>query len=247
MFPSVRWCAEPMTQLPRLKVTGHRFKVIGSVHSVQFDLNLLSNFHYLTQMFLSVRVKQNLWLSYVDSRSWSHFKVIYPSICVHSISPKPFKRFSLNITQMFLSVSRCAEHMTQLPRLKVTGLGQGIYHWISYPLHISWSLWMIFIKLHLNITLSETMCWSYDSATQTLGQGRLQGNLIDPSIPVRSISSEPFERFSLDFTQIFLSVRGCAELMTLLCRLKVKVTLQGSVIYPLICFGSITPEPFKRF
>ena len=46
---------------------------------------------------------------------------------------------------------------------------------------------------------------------------------------------------------MFLFVRGYAEPMTRLCRLKVKVTLQGSVIYPLICVHSISPEPFKRF
>ena len=39
--------------------------------------------------------------------------VIYPSVCVHSISPESLQRFSLNVTQM-LSVRRCAEPMTQL-------------------------------------------------------------------------------------------------------------------------------------
>ena len=37
---------------------------------------------------------------------------IYPSIFVCSISPKPFEQFSLNFTQMFLSVIQCAEPMT---------------------------------------------------------------------------------------------------------------------------------------
>ena len=54
-------------------------------------------------------------------------RVIYPSIRVRSIFPKSFERFSLNFTQMFLSIRRCAEHMTQLPRLKVKVTGQGIY------------------------------------------------------------------------------------------------------------------------
>ena len=39
--------------------------------------------------------------------------------------------------------------------------------------------------------------------------------------------NEPFERFSLNFTQMFLSMSSCAESMTQLCQLKVKVTLQG--------------------
>ena len=39
---------------------------------------------------------------------------------------------------------------------------------------------------------------------------------------VRSIASEPFERFSSNFTQLFLSVRRCVEPMTQLRSLKVK-------------------------
>ena len=42
-----------------------------------------------------------------------------------SISPRPFDRFSLNFTQKFLLLRQCAEHMTKLSRLKVTGQGQG--------------------------------------------------------------------------------------------------------------------------
>ena len=46
---------------------------------------------------------------------------------------------------------------------------------------------------------------------------------------------------------MFLSVRLCAEPMTQLCRLKVKVTLQGYVIYSSVCVYSISPEPFEQF
>ena len=53
-----------------------------------------------------------------------------------------------------------------------------------------------------------------------------------------------FEPFSLNFTQMFLSVSQCAEPMTQLPKLKVKVTVQG---YPFICVCSISPEPFERF
>ena len=80
---------------------------------------------------------------------------------VLSISPESFGRFSLIVTQMFLSVRRCAEPMTRLHRLKV------------------------------KVTI--------------------QSHGIYPSILVSSISPEPFERFSLNFTQMFLSVRWCAE------------------------------------
>ena len=96
---------------------------------------------------------------------------------------------------MFLSVRQCAEHMTQLPRLKVKVTGQG--------------------------------------------------NVLYPSIHVRSISPESFEQFSFNFTQLFISVRPCAEHMIKLPRLKVKVT--GQVIYPPICVRSISPESFERF
>ena len=64
---------------------------------------------------------------------------------------------------------------------------------------------------------------------------------------VRSIYPEPFEQFSLNFTQIFHSVRQCVESMTQLHRLKVKVTLQGHGNYPSICVCSISPESFERF
>ena len=64
---------------------------------------------------------------------------------------------------------------------------------------------------------------------------------------VRFISPEPLGRFSFIFTQMFLSVRRCAEHMTRLPSLKVKVTSQGHVIYPSMRIRSISPEPFERF
>ena len=45
---------------------------------------------------------------------------------VCSISAEPFERFSLNFTQMVLSVKRCEELLTPLQRCKVTGQGHGI-------------------------------------------------------------------------------------------------------------------------
>ena len=64
---------------------------------------------------------------------------------------------------------------------------------------------------------------------------------------VHSISPEPLERFSLTFTQMILSVRQCVLHISRLRRLKVKVTLQGHVIYLSIRVRSISPEPFERF
>ena len=46
-------------------------------------------------------------------------------------------------------------------------------------------------------------------------------------IRVSYVSPETFERFSLIFILMFLSVRRCAEAMTQPPRLKVKVTLKG--------------------
>ena len=75
------------------------------------------------------------WLCYLDSRSRSRVKFIGFTLefhvhsispepfdrfsCVLSISPEPFDRFSWIFTHMFLLERRCAEQVTQLPRLKV--------------------------------------------------------------------------------------------------------------------------------
>ena len=60
-----------------------------------------------------------------------------------------------------------------------------------------------------------------------------QGHGIYPlQFPVRSIFPEPLGRFSLNFTQMFLSARWCAEHMTQLWSLEVNVTVQGHGIYP---------------
>ena len=135
MFLSVRRCTEHMTQLPRLKVTcqGHviypsiRVRSISPESFERFSLNF-------TQMFHSVRwcaehMTQLPRLKAMVTGQGVYFQghVIYSSICVHSISPESFERFSLSFTQMFLTVRRCTKHMTQLPRLKVTGQGHVIY------------------------------------------------------------------------------------------------------------------------
>ena len=142
---------------------------------MQFSLNF-------TQMFLSVRLcaEQMPWLHRLKVKVTLQSHWIFPSTLVRSISPEPLRRFSLNSTQMFLSVRQCAKHMTQPPRLMFKVTGQG---------HVSYT-----------------------------------------SICVPSISPESFEGFSLKFTQMFLSVRWCAEPMTQLPRLKVKG--QGQGIYP---------------
>ena len=62
---------------------------------------------------------------------------------------------------------------------------------------------------------------------------------------VSSISPELLRPFSLNFTQMFLSVRQCAEPMTQLHSLKINVTIQGHKIYSSIFVRSISRQPFE--
>ena len=104
---------------------------------------------------------------------WKIFIIKLHSIRVHCLSLEPFGQFSLNFTQMFLSMKQhagTAGPMTQLHRLKIKVILQGHVIYPSIPFHISWTLWAIFIKLHTNVPLSETVCRTNGSATQTLGQ-----------------------------------------------------------------------------
>ena len=118
-----------------------------------------------------------------------------------------------------------------------------IYPWISR------TLCAIFVKLHPKFPLSETMCITYNWATQTQGQCQTSSSWIHPSVCVNSVYPEPFGRFSFNFTQMFIWVRRCAELMTQLRSLQIKVTLQDHGIYTwILCFVSIkSPQSFIRF
>ena len=88
---------------------------------------------------------------------------------VRSISPEPFTRFSLNCGQMFASMSRCAEPISQPCQLKVkvTGQGHGFVSWISCPLHISCTPRRIFFKLWSYVCLSEMMCRTHDTRSRS--------------------------------------------------------------------------------
>ena len=91
--------------------------------------------------------------------------------CVRSISSETFERFSFNFTQMFLSVRQRGECMTWLQRLKVLQVN-GIYPLISCQLHLCWTLWMVFKKLHPNVPCSVKVRIAHDSDMQTPGQGQ---------------------------------------------------------------------------
>ena len=99
------------------------------------------------------------------------------------LSPQLFERFSLNITQMFLSVRRCAKLMTHLPRLQSRLPTRS---W-DLPLNFIWS-----------VPLSEGVCWTHNSRSRSLFK------VMEFTLHVCSISPEPFERFSLNFTQMLL-------------------------------------------
>ena len=139
---------------------------------------------------------------------------VCPSVC-HSVQDtlvsapyllNPLNNFHLNFTQMFLSVRRCAMHMTQLPRLKVTGQCQGIYPWIGVRSISPEPLG----RFSLNFTQmfpSMRRCEEHMTQLPRLKvKVTVQGHVIHHSIRVCSISPESFEWFSLNFPQMFLSV-----------------------------------------
>ena len=81
---------------------------------------------------------------------------------------------------------------------------------MSYP-YLKSSVNYFFIKLHSNAPFSETLSRTHDSVTRS----QCQPSRFTLQFRVCPISSEPFERFSLNFTQMFLLVRQCVEPMTL--------------------------------
>ena len=74
----------------------------------------------------------------------------------------------------------------------------------SCLLHISWTVWTIFIKLHPNVPLSEVVCRANDSATQTQGQGHTSRSWDLPLNSMSFKSHQPIVRNSLNITQMFL-------------------------------------------
>ena len=138
---------------------------------------------------------------------------------------------------MFLMVRWCAEHTTSYldSRSQVKDMEFPLeFHICSIYTEPFGRFSLNFNQLFLYI---ETMCRTYDSATQTQGQG-----LTSRSYYQCISAPYPFDGFALSCTQMFLSVRHCAGYMTQLPRLK--VTGQGNRIYPEFSIRSISPEPF---
>ena len=137
-----------------------------------------------------------------------------------TISPEPLGRFLLSFTQMFLSVRRCAEPMNWLHKLKVKVKLQSHVIYPSICVHsIS--------PLHSNIHLSEVVCRTNDSASQSQGLGHTSRSKYLHFNFVSFESPQPLVRFSLNITQMFLLVGWCAEPMT---RYANSVKLQGQGI-----------------
>ena len=109
---------------------------------------------------------------------------------------------SWNYTRMFLSMRRCAESMTQLPRLKVqiTVQGHAIYPWISWPPHISRTLQIFSLNF-----IQETMCRIHDTATHTQGHSHTSISRLSPFNSCLLHISRLYDWYTLSFTQMFLS------------------------------------------
>ena len=87
------------------------------------------------------------------------------------------------------------------------------YTFLSAPYPLN-PLMNMFIKLHLNVPLSETVCITHDSASQTQGQGHTSKSRDFPF----NVVSAPYV-----LNLMFLSVIRCAKTMTQQRRFKVKV------------------------
>ena len=127
---------------------------------------------------------------------------------------------------MFLSVRRCAEHMTQLLRVKVTGQGHVIYPSIRVC-SISPEPFEHFSLNFIRIFLSVRWCAEPMTQLRRLKvKVTLQGHGIYPWISCPSNLLNHLLEFIKHHSNVPL-VSWCAEPMTQLCKLKVKVTLQG--------------------
>ena len=116
VFASVRWCAEPITQLCW-------FKVKVTIEGHQFEPWILRPLHCHSDCL--VKFGSNVRLSEMMCRTYNSMMQIqgqghnWRSSIVRSISHELFERFSWNFGQMFALVRRCEEPITQACWLKV--------------------------------------------------------------------------------------------------------------------------------
>ena len=134
------------------------------------------------------------------------------------------------LTMLYISMKFC-ENILKWPSSVCLSICLSIT--LSCLLHISWTLWMIFIKFWSNVCLCETMCRTNYLTMPTQGQGHNWRSLVWPSnfmfIPYLSY---PWKDFHFSFRQMCASVRPCAEPITQPCLLKVNVTTEDHKIEP---------------
>ena len=146
-------------------------------------------------------------------------------LCPLDISFTPGRIFFLFWSNVCLSEMMCRTRSLTMQTHKVTVQGHGFEPWILCPLCISFTPRRIFSKLCSNFHLSGTMCRTHNSPADLRSRSQLKVTSLSLEFGVSSISPLPLEGFSLNVGQMFASLRWCAEPITQLCWLKVKVTI----------------------
>ena len=149
----------------------HRNLIFCQLNPLHISRTHRTIFIKLHQNVPSVRRCAKVMTQLHRLRSRSHFNVMWFTLqflsAPYDISWIPWTIFIELHSNVTFQCALCRAH--DPARLKVTG--QGIYPWISCPLHISSTLLTISFKFHPKAPLGETMCRTYDSATQIQGQG----------------------------------------------------------------------------
>ena len=188
MFLSVSWCAETMTRLCKLKVKVIGFCGVGfgcpldcclvemytlfvwyEIRHITFPILI----HWTSSSIPRHKVNVGLWV--LPSSVCPLFLRVIPSVtlsCLLHISWILWTIFIELHSYVPLSEAVCRTHDSAT---QTQDQGHSSRSWYLpfnlWPLHISWTLWMILIKLYPNVPLSEMVCRNHDSALQTQGQG----------------------------------------------------------------------------
>ena len=164
-------------------------------------------------------------------------------VTVHQILAElcPFENFGKFFGQMFTSVSRCPEAISQPCQ------GHGFEPWVSCPLHIAYTPRRIFFKLCSYVCLSEMMCRNYNNHSDTRSRSQFNVTGLSLEFLVCSVFPIQVEGLSLNFGHMFTIMRRCAESITQACRLEVKVTVQSHGLEPWISCRSVSPLPLGGF
>ena len=154
MFASVRWCAEPITHLCWLKVK-------DTIEGHQFEPWILRPLHCHSDCL----VKFGSTIHRSEMMCRTHNSAMQTQGQGHSWRPPVW---ALNFEAAPLSFCGGGYSCPSDCLVKVTIEG---HLSLSCLLHISWTLWKIFMKLWSNVCLSEAMCRTHNSSMLTQGQG----------------------------------------------------------------------------